>query len=239
MGSMNISNSKNRDAVVETRSVSSTQRIVYIDEKGRQTKSVRVLRAPLDRDLGALTKKVGGSDPLAALSDALVKGDPEVDLECTGQFLRDTSRVYVDPDQKIIHSVSMWDIVRSPDGTQKERRPHKASEQNVATETPLKWSGKLLKKSEVWNRFVFSGKLQVVHINGLTYDFLFEMAKELEQKESLLLVGAGAKSNQPLVFQRGGTSYRGFLEGRTQGESYCLILHLSNLELKSPSKEKA
>ena len=133
----------------------------------------------------------------------------------------------------------MWDIVRSPDGTQKERRAHKAAEQNVATETPLKWSGKLLKKAEVWNRFVFSGKLQVVHINGLTYDFLFEMAKELEQKESLLLIGAGAKSNQPLVFQRGGTSYRGFLEGRTQGESYCLILHLSNLELKSPSKEKA
>ena len=52
---------------------------------------------------------------------------------------------------------------------------------------------------------MFSGKLQVVHINGLTYDFLFEMARELEQKDSLLLVGAGAKSNQPLVFQRGGT----------------------------------
>jgi hypothetical protein len=239
MGNMNLSNSKNRDAVVATRSVSSSQRIVYLDEKGRQAKSVRVLRAPLERDLDALLRKVGGSDPLAGLSNALIKGDPEVDLERTGEFLRDTSRVYVDPDQKIVHAVALWDVIRSPDGTTKDRRAHKTTEQNVATETPLKWSGKLLKKSEVWNRFVFSGKLQVVHINGLTYDFLFEMARELEQKDSLLLVGAGAKSNQPLVFQRGGTPYRGFLEGRTQGDSYCLILHLSNLELKAPSKEKA
>ncbi|HNI60399.1 MAG TPA: hypothetical protein PKW11_10675 [Pseudomonadota bacterium] len=239
MGSINLSNSKNRDAVVATRSVSSTQRIVYLDDKGRTAKSVRVLRAPVERDLDAMLSKVGGSDPLAALSDALVKGDPEVDLERTGGFLRDTSRVYVGPDQKIVHAVSLWDVVKNPDGTQKDRRPHKTSEQNVATETPIKWSGKLLKKSEVWNKFVFSSKLQVVHINGLTYDFLFEMAKELEQKESLLLVGAGPKSNQPLVFQRGGTQYRGFLEGRTKGDSYLLILHLSNLELKAPSKEKA
>ena len=223
MGSMNLSNSKNRDAEVATRSVSSTQRIVYLDEKGRQTKSVRVLRAPIERDLDALTKQVGHSDPLAALSDALVKGDPEVDLERTGAFLKDTSRVYVSPEQKIVHSVALWDVVRTPDGAVKERRAHKVSEQNVATETPLKWSG----------------KLQVVHVNGLTYDFLFEMARELEQKDALLLVGAGAKSNQPLVFQRGGTPYRGFLEGRTQGDSYCLILHLSNLELRAPSKEKA
>ena len=54
---------------------------------------------------------------------------------------------------------------------------------------------------------------------------------------NLLLVGAGAKSNQPLVFQRGGTPYRGFLEGRTQGEAYCLILHLSNLELRAPAEK--
>ena len=47
-----------------------------------------------------------------------------------------------------------------------------------------------------------------------------------------MLVGAGPKSNQPLIFQRNGSAYRGFLEGRTQGDKYCLLLHLSNLELK-------
>jgi hypothetical protein len=28
--------------------------------------------------------------------------------------------------------------------------------------------------------------------------------------------------------------YRGFLEGRTRGDTYRLVLHLSNLELKAP-----
>jgi len=35
-----------------------------------------------------------------------------------------------------------------------------------------------------------------------------------------------------LVFTDGGTQYRAFMEGRIHGEKYCLILHLSNLELK-------
>jgi len=34
----------------------------------------------------------------------------------------------------------------------------------VATEIPLKWTGKMMKKSEAVRRFVFSGKMQVMHI---------------------------------------------------------------------------
>jgi hypothetical protein len=49
----------------------------------------------------------------------------------------------------------------------------------------------------------------------------------------MMLVGAGAKGIGPLVMQTGGTPYRAFLEGRTQGDSYALILRLTNLELKS------
>jgi hypothetical protein len=81
---------------------------------------------------------------------------------------------------------------------------------------------------------VFAGKVQLQHINGLTYDFLFGMAKELEEKNSLMFMGAGPKCNQPLVLRRGSSPYRGFLEGRTSGDKYLLVLHLSNLELKAP-----
>lgn len=238
MGSINLSSSKNRDALVHTQSVSTSLRVRWLDDKGRPAGNVRMVRATLDRDLDALLAANGGE--LSAVGESIIKGDPEVDYERVGGYLRDTSRVYVSPDQKIVHAAAQWDVVKNPDGSIKDRRPHKPTLPNVATETPLRWSGKLMKKSEVWNKFVFAAKLQVVHVNGLTYDFLFEMAKELELKESLLLVGAGPKSNQPLCFQRGGTPYRGFLEGRTQGESYCLILHLSNLELRAPTAaEKA
>ena len=79
-----------------------------------------------------------------------------------------------------------------------------------------------------------AAKLQLQHINGLTYDFLYAIAKELEQKDSLLVVGTGPKANQPLILRRGSLPYRGFLEGRTHGDEYCLLLHLSNMELKAP-----
>jgi hypothetical protein len=66
------------------------------------------------------------------------------------------------------------------------------------------------------------------------------MAKELEDTLSLMLLGAGPKGSQPLVLTRGGQQFRGFLEGRTQGDKYCLILHLSNMELKAaPEQPKA
>ncbi|RLC12223.1 MAG: hypothetical protein DRI57_17965, partial [Deltaproteobacteria bacterium] len=69
-------------------------------------------------------------------------------------------------------------------------------------------------------------------VNGLTYDFLYDMAKQLHEKKSLMLVGSGKKGIQPLIFHDGGLPYRGFLEGRIRDDAYCLILHLTNLELK-------
>ena len=34
------------------------------------------------------------------------------------------------------------------------------------------------------------------------------------------------------MLDRNGTPYRGFLEGRVDGDKYLLLLHLTNLELK-------
>ena len=83
---------------------------------------------------------------------------------------------------------------------------------------PLRWSGVFIKKEEACRKFVFSGKVQLHHINGLTYDFLYGMAKELGEANSLMVLGAGPKSG-PLILRRGGTPYRGFLEGRIEVES--------------------
>jgi len=217
--------------MVNTQTVRTPMRVRWLDEKGRQSQNVRLLRCTIDRDCDSLAQKAGALDKVAEL---LVKEDCEIDFENCGRFLSDTSRVYVDPDKRIVHKVQEWEIVKNVDGTPRERRPRKVALPNIATETPLRWSGKLMKKQEVYNKFVFVTKLQIVHINGLTYDFLYGMAKELEEKQSFLFLGGGTKSNLPLVLYRGGTQYRGFLEGRTQGDKYCLILHLSNMELKKP-----
>ncbi len=229
MRTIKLMNSKGRDADIASQSVNQARRVRWLDDQGRQVRNVKVVRATLDHDLDQLQQQF--NEP-AQLAKALIDGDPEIDLERYGSFLEETSRVYVDPDRKILYSVQEWEIVRAPDGTEKERRPRVVSQANAGVEAPLRWSGKLMARKAVYNRFVFSLKQQLVHVNGLTYDFLYGIAKELEEKDSLLLVGAGPKSAQPLIFQRGGTAYRGFLEGRTQGDKYCLLLHLSNLELK-------
>jgi hypothetical protein len=233
MSEINIANSAGRDATVAAQSLRTVLNVHWVDDQGRQASAVRVLKATIARDAAALARQFGSMEKV---STALVDGDPEIDLEHVGRYLRDTSRVYVDPNGELVHRVQFWEIVHNPDGSERERRPRRILETNVSGEVPLRWSGKFIKKEEACRKFVFSKKVQLHHTNGLTYDFLFDMAKQLEQKNSLMLVGAGPKSNQPLILKRGGTPYRGFLEGRTQGDKYCLILHFSNLELKAPEE---
>ncbi len=236
MGEINICNSAGRDAVVATESVRSALKVRWVDGEGRQANSVRVLKAPIDLGVEALQQ---GQESLSDVGRSLIEGDPEIDLETTGRLLRDTSRIYVDADREIVHKVRFFEIIRNPDGSERTRRSRKTLPPNVAAEIPLQWSGVFIKKDEACRKFVFSGKVQLHHINGLTYDFLHGMARELEEKDSLMLLGAGPKSNQPLILRRGGSPYRGFLEGRTDGAKYCLVLHFSNLELKAPSEESS
>ena len=231
MPEISLSNSKGRDAQVMAESVRVPLRVRWLDEDDRQASSVRIMKGTIDRDYDFLLGKFSAPEQVA---EGLIKGDPEIDLESVGSFLRDTSRVYINTDKEIVHGVTQIEIVRNPDGTEKLRRPKKVATTNISVDQPLRWSGKLLPKREVFNKFVMVAKQQIVHINGLTYDFLFEMARELEQKDSLLLLGAGPKANQPLILRRGSLPYRGFLEGRTRGDEYCLLLHLSNIELKAP-----
>lgn len=229
---INLSDSRKRDAEVLAGSVSTPLQYRWVDDSGAQIGTRKILRATMTHDLDALQAQFGEEPD--ALADALVDADPEIDLELYGSFLADTSRVYVDPDKAIVHKVALHEIVRAPDGMEKERRPKKAEEPNVSTEIPLQWTGKKFKKSEIYNRFVFGLKMQIMHVNGLTYDFLYTMAKELEDEDCVILVAGGPKANQPLVFRRGAVAYRGFLEGRTDGERYALVLHLTNMELKAP-----
>lgn len=235
MPEINLSNSAGRDAVVATESVSKTKQIRWLDPQNRQAKSVRMVKSSIKHDIDALQAELGDLDKV---SQALIDSDPEIDLENAGRFLTDTSRVYIGNDRNIVRSVHFMEVVRNADGSVREERPRQLADTNTSTETPLRWSGVFIPKEQAIRKFVFSGKAQLHHINGLTFDFLYEMAKELEERDSLMLLGAGPKSNQPLILRRGATPYRGFLEGRTDGERYCLILHFSNLELKLPKTDE-
>ena len=236
MPEINICNSVGRDAVVNMESVNVPLRVRWLDGKNRQARNVRVLKSTTDHDIGTLIADQNGLENVA---QALIDGDPEINLESVGSFLSATSRVFVDQSGKLVHRIQQFEIIKDPNGQERERRPRTVIPQNVSSDMPLTWTGTFIKKADVVRKFVFANKMQLMHINGLTYDFLFGMAKDLEDRESMMLLGGGPKSNQPLILRRGSSPYRGFLEGRTEGDKYCLLLHLSNLELKSPEKQPA
>ena len=230
MPNINISDERGRDAVVKAESVRARAEIRYIGPRGQPAYSRRLLKATAAQSYEALIGKFKDDEQLAA---AMVKGDPEVDTEMVGQFLWGLSRVYVNPKEEFVYRVTQTEVVRNVDGTERERRPRRQLDANVDAEIPLTWTGQTIPKAEAVRRFIFRTKLQIVHVNGLTYDFLYDMAKELADEDAMMVMGAGPKGRAPLVFRRGSTPYRAFLEGRVQKDGYVLLLHLSNLEMKT------
>jgi hypothetical protein len=237
MANINLTDSRKRDAVVKAESISPRSRIRYIGPKGGASYTRKVLKSTVDHDYDTLLEQAG-DDP-EKLAKMLIESDIEVDKEVFGRFLWNVSRVYINKDEEVTYRIQQNEIIYTPAGKFKERRQRERAEANVDSEIPLNWTGKKVDKNEAIRRYVFSSKLQIIHINGLTYDFLYGMAKELAELNSLLLLGGGKGGKSPLVFRRGSTPYRGFLEGRVKDDSYVLLLHLSNAELKSPAEVKA
>ena len=233
MRKINLSNEAKRDAEVAYGTNFRRQKAVYKTTEGSSVTNQRLLRCTMDTTDASLLASYGDT-----LADALINGDPEVDMELMGLKLETLKKVYIGADQKVAYGVSLNEHVYLADGTEKEVHPESSTTANVAVEgIPLRWTGKLIPKEKAMRMFMFKKSYQVQHVNGLTFDFLYDMAKKLHEAKALMLVGAGAKGVEPLVMANGGTPYRAFLEGRVDGDRYALILRLTNLELKEiPTK---
>ncbi len=225
---IHIADAKGRDAEIIFNSRPKKPTVKLVTEKGEEVQSLRVLKGAINNSFEGMSKSIGEGE---AIAQAMITSDPEIDLNITGRFINGSSRVYIDKDLKPVSRITKKEIVHNPDGSVKEERVPKELLANILSEIAVK-PGKLFPKKDMYNKLVFAKKYQLHHINGLTFDFLFEMAKELHDKESLMMLGGGAKGNEPLVFQDGGKTYRAFLEGRVKDNTYVLLLHLSNLELK-------
>jgi len=230
---INIADAKQRNSRVAMDHKKRAAFTRRVDENLQPVDSVRVVKSSLPTDFITLTKDCSPED----LSQQLIDGDPEIDLELFGKRIHDTVRIYLNSENEPAGAVQLKELVFTPDGELSEERELKDVDSNINSELPIKWSGKLMLKAECVKKFVFVNAFQIKHVDGLTFDFLFSMAKELDEKKSLLFLGAGKKSNEPLILSRNGKQYRAFLEGRVKGSAYLLILHLTNLELKAIEKE--
>jgi len=236
-----LANDKKRDAEITFRSLNPKPAITMVMETGDKVINKRVVKGTSQSSTQTLLAKYDekpkeGVDfqmQLAArLSEDLVNSDPEIDLELSGKFIDDVSRVYINEDEKPVFRVKKIEKIFSSKAELKEEREPKYNDSNITGESIVNWTGKLMPKSKVYNKLVFNKKYQLKHVNGLTYDFLFDMAKQLADKDALMMMGGGASGKEPLVMNDGGKPYRAFLEGRIKGDRYCLILHLTDQELK-------
>lgn len=172
-------------------------------------------------------------------AQALIDGDPEVDMEHVGRRIGQTQQVYLSSTGDVLHAPpKVVEVIYETDGSEVERLEPVDRDGNVNDELPVRWTGKRMKKSDAVRRFVFGRTLGLAHQDGLTYDYLHGMAKDLAESGELVMMGAGEKGRDPLILQTNGTPYRGFLEGRLDGQRYLLLLHLSNMELKRPGEAK-
>ena len=168
-------------------------------------------------------------------AEVLIKEDPEIDLERIGKAISSTSTVFLTSKGDVMYAApKIREVIINPDGSEREQREPVEVEPNVHEEFPIIWSGKKMQVTEAVKKFVFRKTIQLNHVDGLTYDFLYNMAKELSDAGNMMLVGGGEKGLDPLIFQANGKPYRAFLEGRIKGECYQLLLHLSDMELKVP-----
>ena len=229
MRTINITNEKKRDAHVCMEAIKKPSGVKRVLENGEDYINTKVLKHNLALGFDAISKNYAN---LTEMGEALIEGDPEIDMETAGKKISGTQKLYLDKNGKIAYRVNMVQIIKDPFGEEKDRRDLSKAMSNVTGESIVQWTGKRFPKSDTIRKFVFQRKLQLKHVSGLTYDFLYDMAKSLEETNTLMFVGGGAKGNEPLILTMGGEPYRGFLEGRTDGEKYCLILHLTNMEVK-------
>jgi hypothetical protein len=227
MHTLHFMNASQRNANVAIRGVR-YQSAIRLGIPGRQLNFLRYVQATEKGLHETLTEILG-----AEYGQALIGGDPEVDVELIGRTVGQTTTVYLSGGGEVMHAApEVVDVIYAPDGSEKERRVAEDTPSNVREEVPVRWTGRKLPKAEVVRRFAFKRTIQLQHVDGLTYDFLYAMAKELHDENALVLIGGGDSGKEPLVMQTNGIPYRGFLEGRIDGEKYQLLLHLSNMELK-------
>ena len=234
MRKINISNSSKRDAIVGFEAKPSQKKVFQVLKDGTSKNNIKVIKATLNTDINTLSMQY---TDLEDLSQDIINSDIECDIETMGMKIGSTNKVYANKDNKIVYAVNILEVQKNPKGEEVSRKPQVQKDANIAIENlPVKVSDKAIPKAMAVKKFVFAKHYQIRHINGLTYDFLYSMAKELSEKESMMFVGGGTKGNEPLLITSGGTSYKGFLEGRVNADKYMLILHLTNLELKEFTK---
>ncbi|MDR2768181.1 MAG: hypothetical protein LBB82_07645, partial [Treponema sp.] len=233
MRAIHIANEKKRDSEVGFEALTRKETVIMVLPDGRERTNIKFIKSMAN--IEALTAENGS---LVKVGEALIAGDSEIDMEKTGKFVQHTHRLWMTEDNKVAYRVNFVEVKYNPDGSEKERVELKRTGANIKADDPVKWTGKTESKADAIRKYVFSKSYQIRHTSGLTYDFLYDMARQLDEQKVLMRVGGGPKGADKLRLSDGGEEYFGFLEGRVEGDKYALILHLTFMPLKALPKDQ-
>ena len=225
---IHIANEKKRDANVRFVSLikESDPKFAY---KGKSIKNSRLLISSDETSEDNLIKKFKNK-----LAQKILEEDVDLDIDYAGKFVGDIDRILFNSKNEILYTPpKIKEVVFNKEGKEIKKQNPKEIVPNVRDDTPpLKWTGKFFKREDILKKFVITKSIQLRHVDGLTFQFLYDMAKTLDNKKSLMFIGGGKSGKDPLIFQTNGSPYRGFIDGRINKNQYQLILRLSNMELK-------
>lgn len=226
-----LADHRGRDATVLLVPVSHRSEKRHQNMEGNPAESIRRIKCTAYTHADALLKQYSDPDALARV---LIAEDPEMDIELVGRATGSCDRVYLSVKGETVYTPGIMEIRYCPDGTEIERRPKRIRPANTVTATPPVWSGMLIPVDDAIRRYAFTRAYQVMHQNALEFDFLMGIAAYLHGRESMVLVGTGRNGKGPLILERNGPRYRGFLNGRVMGDAMRLVLYLSQSELRTP-----
>lgn len=230
---LKIEDSNKIDAEITFKSIRRGNEIYMALETGEKPVNKRIIKLSKETSVDFLIGKEHPSDDdYSEFSDRLIKKDDEIDFKLFGKFIDKVDKIYTNKNLDPVYNVNISEQILDTKGELVEEKDKVFTKSNINGESIVKWTGKYIPKKKLYNKVVLSSKYQIKHINGLTFDFLFKIAKDLHEKDSFMMLGGG-KGNEPLVLNDGGRPYRAFLEGKIKDQSYVLIIHLSNQEYKS------
>ncbi len=208
-------------------------------KEGKEVKSNSLALFTSENDIIEKIKK--DEDVLQEFMDK----DGEIDIELAGKMVGRTATMLLKANSELCYNFSEYEIKKDRMGkiivceqcgeVYCDHRIKKQTTQNInEDDKPVFWIKKIMMdKLEAIKNWSFDKSYQIVHTNGLTYKFLFEMAEKLHESNKLVLMGPIIdKKPQKLVLRTGMVPFFAWLEGRIQGDKYALILHGTSLKLK-------
>lgn len=209
MNKIAIEDMKKRGAIVSFRSTTSVRK--------KSSSKIRRVKTVPEKGYDKIYRQENGvlkNDE--EIFKEFVNSDKEIDFEKTGCEVKHLKQVYLDNKGDFVRDVWYEETIFDRDGNVKSVHPFEKKHKNICdVSTPLKWTGKYIPYEEAAKKFVIKNMYQLCHVDGLTFDFLFDISKDLQENNAIMYMGGGPTGEDPVVFREGGKPYRVFLKGES------------------------